>query len=386
MEMQTRYSRFLVFIVKSGDFVLYNLLFYLLCQTENSAVAPWVSVWALQLIVSFSYLVATGRNSVILHMRKVYAYQIVMKVFRNTVYFAIISGLAFSILKYVRVDSYFYLTYICLCFLMVSAYRLAFSALVKVYRRKGGNLRYVVLVGATTSNLELYHEMMDDSFTGYRVNGYFDFEPNPRFPEKCPYLGKPEEVPAYLKDHPQVQHLFCGLPSAYRDYIVSIINYCENHLVHFNSVPNLHNYLQNRVYLNMLGDVPYLSLRRDPLSLMSNKIVKRAFDIVFSLLFLCTLFPIILIVVFIMTKLTMPGPLFFRQKRNGLNDKEFYVIKFRSMKVNAEADTLQATKDDPRKTKWGNIMRKTNLDEMPQFINVLKNTPNSSTNTWCATS
>ena len=371
MEMQTRYSRFLVFIVKSGDFVLYNLLFYLLCQTENSAVAPWVSGWALQLIVSFSYLVAASQNSVILHLRKVYAYQIVMKVVRNTAYFAVISALAFSILQYVRVNSYFYLTYICLCFLMVSAYRLSFSALVKMYRRKGGNLRYVVLVGATPSNLELYHEMMDDSFTGYRVNGYFDFTPSDRFPERCPYLGKPEEVPAYLKDHPQVQHLFCGLPSVHRDYIIPIINYCENHLVHFNSVPNLHNYLQNRVYLNMLGDVPYLSLRRDPLSETANKVVKRTFDIVFSLLFLCTLFPLILLVVAILTKLTMPGPLFFRQKRNGLNDKEFYVIKFRSMKVNAEADTLQATKDDPRKTKWGNIMRKTNLDEMPQFINVL---------------
>lgn len=66
----------------------------------------------------------------------------------------------------------------------------------------------------------------------------------------------------------------------------------------------------------------------------------------------------------------MPGPVFFRQKRNGLNDKEFYCLKFRSMKVNADADRLQATKDDPRKTKWGNIMRKTNIDELPQFINV----------------
>lgn len=372
MEMQTnRYNRFVVFLVKTGDFILYNLLFYLLCQTSQQAVAPWVSVWALQLIISFSYLVATGRNSVILHLRKVYAHQIVMKAFRNTVYFAVISGLAFSVLKYVRVDSYFYLTYICLCFLVVSAYRLVFSSSVKLYRRRGGNLRFVVLVGASTSNLELYHEMMDDSYTGYRVNGYFDFTPSDRFPEQCPYLGTPDEVPAYLKAHPYVQHLFCGLPSVHRDYIIPIINYCENHLVHFNSVPNLHNYLQNRVYLNMLGDVPYLSLRRDPLSETANKVVKRTFDIVFSLLFLCTLFPLILLVVAILTKLTMPGPLFFRQKRNGLNDKEFYVIKFRSMKVNAEADTLQATKDDPRKTKWGNIMRKTNLDEMPQFINVL---------------
>lgn len=372
MEMQTnRYNRFVVFLVKTGDFILYNLLFYLLCQTSQQAVAPWVSVWALQVIISFSYLVASSRNSVVLHLRKVYAHQIVMKVFRNTVYFALISGLAFSVLRYVQVDSYFYLTYLCLCFLVVSAYRLVFSYFVKIYRHRGGNLRYVILVGASTSNLELYHEMMDDSFTGYRVDGYFDFTPNERFPEQCPYLGTPDQVSVYLKAHPHVQYLFCSLPSVHRNHIIPIIDYCENNLVHFNSVPNLHNYLQNRVYLNMLGDVPYLSLRRDPLSEMPNKILKRAFDIVFSLLFLCTLFPIILLVVAIMTKLTMPGPLFFLQKRNGLNDKEFYVIKFRSMKVNAEADTLQATKDDPRKTKWGNIMRKTNLDEMPQFINVL---------------
>lgn len=152
---------------------------------------------------------------------------------------------------------------------------------------------------------------------------------------------------------------------------MSLINYCENNLVHFFNVPNLHNYLHNRVYFNMIGNVPYLSLRTDPLSYPENKFLKRAFDIVFSLLFLCTLFPIILIIVTIITKLTMPGPIFFRQKRNGLNDKEFYCYKFRSMKVNAEADTLQATKDDPRKTRWGNIMRKTNIDELPQFINVL---------------
>ena len=91
----------------------------------------------------------------------------------------------------------------------------------------------------------------------------------------------------------------------------------------------------------------------------------------FSLCFLCTLFIPILIIVTIITKITMRGPIFFKQKRNGLNDKEFYCYKFRSMKVNADADKVQATKDDPRKTKWGNIMRKTSIDELPQFINVL---------------
>lgn len=141
--------------------------------------------------------------------------------------------------------------------------------------------------------------------------------------------------------------------------------------MHFYSVPNVRTYLHKRMYFNMMGSVPYLSLREDPLSRTGNRILKRTFDIVFSLAFLCTLFPIILLIVTIITKLTMPGPIFFRQKRNGQNDKEFYCYKFRSMKVNAQADSLQATKDDPRKTRWGNIMRKTSIDELPQFINVL---------------
>ena len=128
--------------------------------------------------------------------------------------------------------------------------------------------------------------------------------------------------------------------------------------------------MHHRMYFNMLNKVPYLSLYREPLSIPENRLLKRTFDIVVSGLFLVTLFPIVLILVALITKITMPGPIFFRQKRTGYNGKEFYCIKFRSMKVNSQADTLQATKNDPRKTKWGDIMRKTNIDELPQFVNV----------------
>ena len=121
----------------------------------------------------------------------------------------------------------------------------------------------------------------------------------------------------------------------------------------------------------MLGNVPFLSLHNDPLMRIENRVIKRTFDIVVSLLFLCTLFPIILLFVTIITKITMPGPVFFRQKRTGIDGKDFYCIKFRSMKINADSDRVQATKNDPRKTRWGNIMRKTNIDEFPQFWNVL---------------
>lgn len=99
--------------------------------------------------------------------------------------------------------------------------------------------------------------------------------------------------------------------------------------------------------------------------------LKRGFDIVFSLFFLCFVFPFVLLVVFIVTQCTMPGKLFFVQKRTGLNGKTFKCYKFRSMRKNEHSDVLQATKGDSRITRWGKIMRKTSLDETPQFINVL---------------
>ena len=102
-----------------------------------------------------------------------------------------------------------------------------------------------------------------------------------------------------------------------------------------------------------------------------NQILKRGFDIVFSLCFLCLVFPFVLLLVFILTECTMPGKLFFVQKRTGLNGKTFKCYKFRSMRQNPHSEVRQATKGDDRVTRWGYIMRKTSLDETPQFINVL---------------
>lgn len=108
-----------------------------------------------------------------------------------------------------------------------------------------------------------------------------------------------------------------------------------------------------------------------PLSRASNLLVKRVFDIVVSALFLVTLFPLIFVVVGLLIKLTSKGSIIFRQRRNGLNGAEFWCYKFRSMRLNDESDTLPASKDDPRKTKVGDLLRRTNIDELPQFFNVL---------------
>lgn len=324
------------------------------------------------LILMLCYGICAAQTGVVLYRRKAYAYEVVTRVVKNVIYFTLLSGVILLTGKFIPAWKPTYILYILTLLILISTYRLLLRFAIKKYRSKGGNLRFVVLVGSGSNMRELFHELTDQSWAGYRVLGYFDFLENEEFSKECKYLGVPQEVIPFLKKQQGAHFLYCSLPSKEENIIVPIIRYCENNLVHFYSVPNVHNYLHNRMYFNMMGNVPYLSLHRDPLSRMGNQFIKRTFDIVFSLTFLCTLFPFIFVIVAIITKITMPGPVFFKQKRNGLNDKEFYCYKFRSMKVNADADRVQATKDDPRKTKWGNIMRKTSIDELPQFFNVLK--------------
>jgi len=122
--------------------------------------------------------------------------------------------------------------------------------------------------------------------------------------------------------------------------------------------------------VSYIGDIPIIARREEPLLDPVNRFMKRTFDIVFSSLVLCTIFPIVWVIVSIAIKIQSPGPIFFKQARTGLDGKTFKCYKFRSMKVNADSDKGKATKDDPRKFPFGNLMRKTNIDELPQFINV----------------
>lgn len=317
------------------------------------------------------YFACVMKGGVILYKRNVRYFQVVSLVLSNVVLFAVACLVLLNIGHFDRLPISGELLFLLSLMVLVSLFRLSVRRLVELYRSRDSHMHHVVLVGSYENMRMLYEEMVSVPYFGYRVDGYFDYHPNPDFPPECPYLGTPDAVMAYLQTHSAIHELYCCLASHDKADIIPIIHYCNNNLVHFYSVPNVSNYLHHRMYLNMMGNVPYLSFYNDPLEKVENRFMKRCFDICFSLAFLCTLFPIILVIVTIITKLTMPGPVFFRQKRNGINGKEFYCLKFRSMKVNADADRLQATKDDPRKTKWGDIMRKTSIDELPQFINVL---------------
>jgi len=312
-------------------------------------------------------------SGVILHRSVVRPEQIMVRVLRNMVPFVLLSVCILLLFHFEFSHSRLFGLFYIVLILVIVSYRLVFRYFLELYRKQGGNVRKVILIGSHENMQELYHAMTDDPTSGYRVLGYFEDFPSDRYPSDVSYLGHPQEVNNFLEQNVgRVDQLYCSLPSARSAEIVPIINYCENHLVRFFSVPNVRNYLKRRMHFEMLGNVPVLSIRREPLELLENRIVKRTFDIVCSTLFLCTIFPFIYIIVGVAIKMSSPGPIFFKQKRSGEDGKEFWCYKFRSMRVNTQCDTLQATEHDPRKTRIGEIIRKTSIDELPQFINVFK--------------
>lgn len=218
----------------------------------------------------------------------------------------------------------------------------------------------------------LYEEMESSLASIYEVVGYFDIKHNETFSSQCLYLGSPESFADFMSGQTGIKHVFCSLSMEEGRYNFSIMNYCENHLLYFHGVPNVCKGFPRRIWHSMVGNMPILNLRYEPLGKMENRILKRIFDIVFSGLFLVTVFPFIYLIVGSIIKLTSPGPVFFKQMRTGLNGVDFVCYKFRSMKVNDEADSKQATIDDPRKTRFGDFLRRSNIDELPQLINVFK--------------
>lgn len=349
---------------------LLTILIYicLLCFDHKCEIdGAWMSLC----LTAINCLIVVLTGGVVLFRQGIRKYRIVSLCLRNAVVFALLNTLVLYVTGTQTLSALESLLFYTSSFAVSVLLRGVFFHCLTIYRSKTAHRKKVIFVGSTENNVELADEMMRSSMLGFDLMGYFDYERNAVMDERMPYLGMPKDVNEYLSSHREVREVFCCLSSNNSEDILSIIHFSLNNLVNFNSVPNVRNYVSNHMYYHLVGNVPYLSLYISPLNHSINRTTKRIFDIVFSLLFLLTLFIPILIVVSIVTTITMPGPIFFVQERNGLRGKRFRCIKFRSMKKNAQSDTLQATQNDPRITKWGNIMRKTSLDEMPQFINVL---------------
>lgn len=370
-QSNNRASKLMVFGVILGDLILMNALFTLMYHLWlNVSNSPIFSggYWELVSFNTICYIASTYYNGVVLHLRKTRNLSIISKVTKNCLKFAVISVAFITLAGYDAISTRFLVLFHLANYILLIIWRLTCHRIVLHYRSQGRNASYCIYLGSASSIRELYAEQSHKS-TGYRVLGYFDNEPDEKMNKEIPYLGKLDEVMDYLNTH-AVDNIYSCLSSSCSKLILQTIHWSEQNFAHFYHLSHTRNYLHHRMTLDTVGDVPVLSLHASPLNEIDNRFIKRAFDLLMSGLFLFTVFPFIYIIVGGIIKITSPGPIFFKQKRNGINGKEFWCYKFRSMKVNKDADKIQATKNDPRKTKFGDFMRKTNIDELPQLINV----------------
>ena len=146
----------------------------------------------------------------------------------------------------------------------------------------------------------------------------------------------------------------------------------DQNCIRFKLIPDLGVFIKQKLYIDYIQDLPVISMRREPLEDFGNRIRKRIFDIAVSSLVIICILSFLIPIIGLLIKLGSKGPIFFKQLRSAKNNKSFYLIKFRSMYLNEKSDTQQAYKGDRRITQIGRFLRRTSLDEFPQFINVLK--------------
>ena len=164
---------------------------------------------------------------------------------------------------------------------------------------------------------------------------------------------------------------FASVAEMSNKQINELIDFADNNLRKLKFIPDNKEIYSKKLKYEYYEYIPVLTLREIPLSDSVNQFIKRTFDVLFSSAVIVFLLSWLTPIIAILIKLESKGPVFFKQKRNGFNYEEFYCYKFRSMKPNKDAHLYQATKDDKRITKVGKFLRKTSIDELPQFYNVL---------------
>ena len=243
--------------------------------------------------------------------------------------------------------------------------------LYRFYRHQHPHQKKAVIVGYTQRGRNLGHYFTENRSLPQIFLGYFDDQPSTKLLQSGQYLGATPDIKKYCLDHGvrEIYYVMRNNSALMED----LSSFAEHNFIYFGIVPDVGGLKSNRrIDTQLYNDsrIPVISTRRAPLRLMANAQVKRWFDIAFSLMALSFLVPLVFPIIALAIKLESPGPVLFKQLRPGRDNKLFWCLKFRTMVANAAVDQ-EATKDDRRVTRVGAFLRKTSLDELPQFVNVL---------------
>lgn len=240
-------------------------------------------------------------------------------------------------------------------------------------RKKGFNLKYVLLVGYSKSAEAYINRIRLNPQWGYVVRGILDNHVEAGTMYKgVKVVGRVDNLEIILPEN-KLDEIAITLSLDDYEELEKVVKLCEKSGVHTKFIPDYNRFIPNRPYMEDLQGLPVINIRHVPLSNTVNMLIKRIFDIVGSIGMIILFSPIMLFA-YISIKLTSKGPAIFKQERVGLHNKPFQMYKFRTMYIQEPGEEKKAwtTKNDPRVTRIGRLLRKTSMDELPQLFNILK--------------
>ncbi len=382
MNRNTQTNIFIMFLIVVVDFMMVNALLYFMTEYH-----PWFARWTpmkvriLVLLSNIGLVIGEYVNPPIIQKRAISSGDVVKRVLQLSLLQGFFAFFFMKMLSLGFVGGRFQAVFCMLEFVSILILRYYERLVIKKYRSVGGNSRFATFIGADTELLNVYHRLTDDMTMGYRIIGYYSDDKmsngvsdHRRQEDKLKKLGSLQYFLANLDNPKQLEvydELYVCLSRREKDTIKLLSNFCDKNMVRFYLVPVSVETLGINLKREQIDDIEVFTTFENPLQNSMNKVVKRMFDFVlsfFSLFFILLAFPLIWLII----KIQSPGPVFFTQERTGQDGKSFRIYKFRSMYINQCADQLQTTRDDPRKFPFGDFMRKTSIDELPQFWNVLK--------------
>ena len=227
-----------------------------------------------------------------------------------------------------------------------------------------------MIIGYNDLSKKLLNYLEEDAFNK-DVVGFCDEDENVTELSRYPIIGQINQTIDVCKRY-NVSEIYSTIGPEQNPDIYDLIDQAEQSCIRFKLVPDLKFFINQKIHIDYLKEIPIFNLRNEPLEDLGNRIKKRGFDLLVSSFVTIFILSWLIPIIGLLIKLESKGPIFFAQKRSGKDNKTFYCLKFRSMRVNATANLQQASKDDPRITKIGKFLRRTSLDEFPQFLNVLK--------------
>ena len=373
--MINRHTTFFKALNLAVDYLILNISMvtvYFLEDESNVFFAANRRYLPIVLVFNLIWLLSaniSGLYEQVLNKDSIKTYRVVIKT-----YLVFVSIICFTILILIGPEAYFitrqYLFYSLALFgFLLGLWKLIFLLIRKSERASLIDTRDIVIVGAGRIGYDLYNYFIENPDIGYRTLGFFDDNPT-NIREEQLFLGATNDCIPYVKRF-KVSEIFCTLPVSESPTIEKLMLDADKNLIRFKSVPEYYDYAKKPTYIQSFGHIPIISVRTEPLENLLNRSIKRLFDCVFSLFVIIFVFSWLFPILAIIIKLESRGPVFFTQVRSGRDNRPFKCYKFRSMLVNNDADKLQATRNDQRITKTGAFLRRTSLDELPQFFNVL---------------